>query len=98
MTCMNKSSSLLFLFGTGSVHTTGKSENKGRSCLASQIEVRLNRESWLSDHLLVTNLAAIFFANVKKTDADSHTGQKKADLQFPAPFGNNKLFKMSLDV
>ena len=39
MTCMNKSSSLLFLFGTGSVHTTGKSENKGRSCLASQIEV-----------------------------------------------------------
>ena len=39
-----------------------------------------------------------FFANVKKTNADSHTGQKKAGLQFPAPFGNNKLFKMSLDV
>ena len=54
------------------MHTTGESEYKGSSCLASQIEV--------AEQLTLTR------------------DKKKADLQFPAPFGNNKLFKMSLDV
>ena len=97
MTCVNKSSFLLFLFGTGSVHTRGESEYKGSSCLASQIEVA-EQGVMVVRPSLGDKPGCNFFANVKKTDADSHTGQKKAGLQFPAPFGNNKLFKMSLDV
>ena len=56
--------------------TTGESECKGSSCLASQIEVA-EQGVMVVRPSLGDKPGCNFFVNVKKTDADSHTDKRK---------------------